>query len=86
MLTQEGELAQQASYRQLVWNFLRWKPGSDGMTASGLCQWMQRCGWQVRLSSLSSQLARMVKSGELAVLQDRKGPRGGKVYVLGEEG
>lgn len=54
------------------------------MTASELCQYMQDCGWQVRLSSLSSQLTKMVRSKELAVLPDRKGPKGGNVYVLGE--
>ena len=85
MLTQEGELGQRATYRTLIWNFLRWKPGSDGMTASQLCHWMQNCGWTVKLSSLSSQLTKMVRSRELAVLAERKGPRGGNVYVLGEE-
>ncbi len=86
MLTQEGELAQNATYRTLIWNFLRWKPGSDGKTATELFRWMQSCGWTVRMNSLSSQLTRMVKSKELTILAERKGPRGGNVYILGKEG
>jgi hypothetical protein len=76
----------QMTYPRLIWEFLRWKPGMDGMTAGGLYHSMQRQGWPVKLSSLSSQIARLVRTKELAVLPDKTGPRGGKVYVLGEEG
>lgn len=85
MLTRASD-GMRMTYSRLIWDFLRWKPGMDGMTTQGLWHSMRYQGWPVRLSSLSSQITKMVRSKELAVLPNRVGPRGGKVYVLGEEG
>ena len=73
-----------ATLRDLIWELLRCGPCSDGNTAAGLQYWMKDAGWDVKLSSLSSQLSKMVKAGELTVLPET-GPRGGKVYFRPEE-
>lgn len=66
---------------RLIWHMLRWKPGSDGMTATQLLYRLSEVGYEVKLSSLSGQLCKMVKAGELGVLPGF-GPRGGNGYVL----
>lgn len=69
---------------RLIYEFLRWKPGSYGMTASQMHKAMNECGHSIKLNSLSSSLAKMVKSGKLVVLPEF-GPRKGNGYILAPE-
>lgn len=73
-----------ATYKELIWDVLRWKPGMDGMSASEMYHHLRSNGWPVKLSSLSGQLTRMTRAGDLRTLPGF-GPRGGKGYVLEDE-
>jgi hypothetical protein len=68
--------------REQVLNALQyWVPYKYGATATQLCHAFKANGHEVSLSSLSSQLCKMVKDGELDLLVEY-GPRGGNGYVL----
>ena len=60
-----------------------WEPYRHGATATQLFHALNAKGYEVKLSSLSSQLCKMVKEGELDLLVEY-GPRGGSGYRLKE--
>lgn len=70
--------------KHMIYELLRWKPGSDGMTATQMFHMLRNNGQDVKLSSLSSQLNKMVHAGELQILS-KFGPRKGNGYVLAAE-
>jgi hypothetical protein len=68
--------------RELIVNALKWGPYDHGATATQVLRYLRSRGHEnVKLSSLSSQLCKLAKSGLLEVLPEF-GPRKGNGYTL----
>jgi hypothetical protein len=69
--------------REFVIHTLSWPPYSFGATATQIWHFAKATHRDIKLSSLSGELCRMAKRGEL-IVYPAFGPRGGNGYVLKE--
>jgi hypothetical protein len=67
--------------REFVIHALSWSPYDSGATATQIWHFAKATHRDIKLSSLSGELCRMVKRGELTVYRNF-GPRGGNGYRL----